>query len=80
MSRTGSYGLTDDLSDPRPCDNRPKYKQGFAMKWFLMLAVLSACTGCAVLAVADAVVTTGAVVVKTGVKAAGAVVGAVLPD
>jgi hypothetical protein len=29
---------------------------------------------------ADAVVTTGAVVVKTGVKAAGAVVGAVLPD
>ncbi len=50
------------------------------MKWFFILTVASACTGCAVVALADAVVTTGAVVVKTGVKAAGAVVGAVLPD
>jgi hypothetical protein len=50
------------------------------MKWFFVLAVVSTCTGCAVIAVADAVVTTGAVVVKTGVKAAGAVVGAVLQD
>jgi hypothetical protein len=50
------------------------------MKWLFMLIVASACSGCAVLAVADAVVTTGAVVVKTSVKAAGAVVGAVLPD
>jgi len=50
------------------------------MKWFFVLAVVSTCRGCAVIAVADAVVTTGAVVVKTGVKAAGAVVGAVLPD
>jgi len=37
------------------------------------------CSGCAVVAVADAVVTTGAVIVKTGVQATGAVVGAVLP-
>jgi hypothetical protein len=50
------------------------------MKWFLTLALVSACAGCAVVAVADAVVTTGAVVVKTGAKAAGAVVGAVLPN
>jgi hypothetical protein len=50
------------------------------MKWFLMLAVVPLCSACAVVAVADAVVTTGAVVVKTGVKAAGAVVNAVLPD
>ncbi|WP_275425860.1 hypothetical protein [Rhodoferax koreensis] len=42
--------------------------------------VLWTCTGCAVVAVADAVVTTTAVVVKTGVKATGAVVGAVIPD
>ena len=46
----------------------------------LSALVLSACSDCAVLAVADAVVTTTAVVVKTGVKATGAVVGAVLPD
>ena len=50
------------------------------MKWFLILATAAICSGCAVVAVADAVVTTGAVVVKTGVNAAGAVVGAVLPD
>jgi len=50
------------------------------MKWFLMLAMVPLCSACAVVAVADAVVTTGAVVVKTGVKAAGAVVNAVLPD
>ncbi|MEH3086327.1 MAG: hypothetical protein PGN26_07295 [Xylophilus ampelinus] len=37
------------------------------------------CSGCAVVAVADAVVTTGAVIVKTGVQATGAVVGAVIP-
>ena len=45
----------------------------------LSVFVLAACSGCAVVAVADAVVTTTAVVVKTGVKATGAVVGAVLP-
>ncbi|KAF1047066.1 hypothetical protein [Xylophilus sp.] len=38
------------------------------------------CTGCAVVAVADAAVTVGAVAVKTTAKAAGAVVGAVIPD
>jgi len=50
------------------------------MKWFFILAIASVCSGCAVLAVADAVVTTGAVLVKTGFNAAGAVVGAVLPN
>ena len=44
------------------------------------LALCALCSGCAVVAVADAVVTTGAVVVKTGVKATGAVIGAVIPD
>jgi len=38
------------------------------------------CTGCAVVAVADAVVTVAATVVTTGVKATGAVIGAVIPD
>ncbi len=36
--------------------------------------------GCMVMAVADAAVTTAATVVKVGVKATGAVVGAVIPD
>ena len=44
---------------------------------FFALSLLS---GCAVIAVADAVVVTAATVVKTGVKAAGAVIGAVIPD
>ena len=35
---------------------------------------------CMVIAVADAAVTTAATVVKVGVKATGAVVGAVIPD
>jgi hypothetical protein len=43
---------------------------------FLLLAL----QGCAVIAVADAVVSVGATVVKTGAKAAGAVVGAIIPD
>lgn len=38
------------------------------------------CSGCAVVAVADAVVVVAATVVKTGVKATGAVIGAVIPD
>ena len=38
------------------------------------------CHGCAVVAVADAVVTVAATVVKTGVKATGAVIDAVIPD
>lgn len=42
--------------------------------------VVLICSGCAVVAVADAVVTTAAVVVKTGVQVTGAVIGAVIPD
>ena len=52
---------------------------GFVRRTALAGAALL-CSGCAVVAVADAVVTTTAVVVKTGVKATGAVVDAVLPD
>ena len=37
-------------------------------------------SGCAIVAVADAVVTTGATVVKIGVKTVGAAVDAALPD
>lgn len=41
----------------------------------------SAClSGCAVVAVADAVVATGATLVKAGVKTVGSVVDAVIPD
>lgn len=50
------------------------------MRWLMAVLLLCLSTGCAVVAVADAVVTTTAVVVKTGVKATGAVVGAVIPD
>jgi hypothetical protein len=50
----------------------------------MMAATLIACTllcsGCAVVAVADAVVTAGATVVKTGFKVTGAVIDAVIPD
>jgi hypothetical protein len=46
----------------------------------LLAGLLAATAGCAVLAVADAVVTVGAVVVKTTAKAGGAVIDAVLPD
>ena len=46
----------------------------------LLATALLASSGCAVVAVADAVVTTAAVVVKTGVKATGAVLDAVIPD
>lgn len=45
--------------------------------WLAGVGVL--CSGCSVLAVADAAVTTTAVVVKTGVQATGALVSAVLP-
>ncbi len=45
-----------------------------------MVVTAMVCSGCAVVAVADAVVSTTAVVVKTGVKATGAVVDAVIPD
>lgn len=45
-----------------------------------VVVTMLACQGCAVVAVADAVVTVAATVVKTGVKATGAVIGAVIPD
>ncbi|WP_296443963.1 hypothetical protein [Rhodoferax sp. UBA5149] len=50
-----------------------------AVKTVSVLSVLM-CSGCAVVAVADAVVTVAATVVKTGVKATGAVIDAVIPD
>ena len=46
----------------------------------LLLCPLILLQGCSVFAVADAVVTTTATVVSTGVKAAGAVADAVIPD
>ena len=49
-------------------------------RWMWVVAMAMACSGCAVVAVADAVVTTSAVIVKTGVKATGAVIDAVIPD
>jgi hypothetical protein len=48
-------------------------------KVLILVAVLLS-TGCAVVAVADAAVTVAATVVKTGVKATGAVLDAVIPD
>jgi PBP1b-binding outer membrane lipoprotein LpoB len=45
-----------------------------------LLATTLLCSGCAVVAVADAVVTAGATVVKTGFKVTGAVIDAVIPD
>jgi hypothetical protein len=46
----------------------------------LLLCPFILLQGCSVFAVADAVVTTTATVVSTGVKAAGAVADAVIPD
>lgn len=46
----------------------------------LAVTALLLCSGCAVVAVADAAVTVAATVVKTGVKATGAVIDAVIPD
>jgi hypothetical protein len=50
-----------------------------AAKAMVALAVLM-CSGCAVVAVADAAVTVAATVVKTGVQVTGAAVGAIIPD
>jgi hypothetical protein len=54
------------------------------MTYFVKIALIASCAllnhGCMVIAVADAAVTTAATVVKVGVKATGAVVGAVIPD
>jgi ribosomal protein L10 len=52
--------------------------QAFISATLVIITLL--CSGCAVVAVADAVVTAGATVVKTGVKVTGAVVDAVIPD
>jgi hypothetical protein len=49
----------------------------FKTLWLFTLILIQ---GCSVFAVADAVVTTTATVVSTGVKAAGAVADAVIPD
>lgn len=49
------------------------------VKVVLAISVLM-CSGCAVVAVADAVLTVAATVVTTGVKATGAVINAVIPD
>ena len=49
------------------------------VKAMVALALLL-CSGCAVVAVADAVVTVAATAVKTGVQVTGVVIGAVLPD
>ena len=45
-----------------------------------VLLALLMCSGCAVIAVADAVITVGATAVKTAAKATGAVIDAVIPD
>lgn len=47
---------------------------------FITLLFLLHLTGCAVIAVADAVVTTAATAAKVTVKAAGSVADAVIPD
>jgi hypothetical protein len=68
-------------------DNQTYFERLIVMNGFLRRTAIAGatlagllCSGCAVVAVADAVVTTTAVVVKTGVQATGAVIGAVLPD
>ncbi len=58
----------------------PKTATFILLRSTLCAALLCPLGGCAVVAVADAVVTTGAVIVKTGVKAVGAVADAVIPD
>jgi len=51
------------------------------MKTLYLTLVMSVfCTGCAVYTVADTAVSVGATVVKTTVKATGAVIDAVIPD
>jgi hypothetical protein len=50
------------------------------MKFVLIASLALLNQACMVLAVADAAVSTAATVVKVGVKATGAVVGAVIPD
>ncbi len=50
------------------------------MKTICLSLIAALCTGCAVYTVADAAVSVGATVVKTTVKATGAVIDAVIPD
>ena len=50
------------------------------MKTICLALIAALCTGCAVYTVADAAVSVGATVVKTTVKATGAVIDAVIPD
>ena len=47
---------------------------------YLTLMMSATCSGCAVYTVADTAVSVGATVVKTTVKATGAVIDAVIPD
>ena len=47
---------------------------------FTLISALCLLTGCSVLTVADAAVSAGATVVKTGVNVVGAAVDAVLPN
>lgn len=56
-----------------------KLTSSLLAKSTMVLFVLM-CSGCAVVAVTGAVVTVAATVVTTGVKATGAVIGAVIPD
>ena len=51
-----------------------------AVEKVVVVITVLMCSGCAVVAVADAVVTVAATVVTTSVKATGAVIGAVIPD
>jgi hypothetical protein len=55
-------------------------KSSLVLRVTLMALCLQGLSACAVIAVADAAVTVVATGVKTGVKAAGAVVNAVIPD
>ena len=50
------------------------------MKTICLSLIAAFCTGCAIYTVADAAVSVGATVVKTTVKATGAVIDAVIPD
>ena len=68
----------------QPMRTRPTDYEDSRMKRIIktlvrLMAVLMM-GGCAVLTVADAAVSVTATVVKTGVKAAGAVINAVIPD
>ena len=50
------------------------------MKTICLSLISALCSGCAVYTVADTAVSVGATVVKTTVKATGAVIDAVIPD